>query len=202
MGGALSCACEAAVTVAVHWLEEQGNARAAFCYRFHPCSRRLPGAQVPTTLAATKDGRVVQQKLTVLGQEWTATAVSMGNPHCVIFTSPDGQPLDVNAMDLAAIGPSFERSAAFPRRTNTEFVQVLARDRLRMRVWERGAGATLACGTGACATVVAAVLEGRADRKCTVDLPGGPLEILWDEGTNRITMTGPAEAVFSGTISP
>lgn len=116
--------------------------------------------------------------------------------------SPDGKPLDVNSLDLAAIGPSFENNPAFPKRTNTEFVQVLSRSRLRMRVWERGAGPTLACGTGACATVVAAVLEGRADRKCTVDLPGGPLEIHWREDNNRIIMTGPAEAVFAGSVTP
>lgn len=157
-------------------------------------------AKVPTTLAATKDGRVVQQKMRVGDKDWTVTAVSMGNPHCIIFTDPSGNPLDVNALDLASMGPSFENNAAFPKRTNTEFTQVLSRSRLRMRVWERGAGATLACGTGACATVVAAVLEGRADRKCVVDLPGGPLEIEWRESDNRIIMTGPAEPVFAGMV--
>ncbi|XP_028068793.1 diaminopimelate epimerase, chloroplastic-like [Camellia sinensis] len=88
----------------------------------------------------------------------------------------------------------------FPARTNTEFVQVFSRSHLKMRVWERGAGATLACGTGACAVVVAAVLEGHAGRSCTVDLPGGRLEIEWSEKDNRVYMTGPAEVVFYGSV--
>ena len=100
--------------------------------------------------------------------------------------------------ELEALGPLFERNAAFPARTNTEFVEVLARDHVRMVVWERGAGRTLACGTGACATVVAGVLEGRTERACRVDLPGGPLRIEWREADNRVYMTGPAELVFAG----
>jgi len=92
----------------------------------------------------------------------------------------------------------FEHHEMFPARTNTEFVQIISSTHLQMRVWERGAGATLACGTGACAVVVAAVLEGRSQRKCLVDLPGGPLEIEWNEKDNHVYMTGPAEKVFSG----
>jgi diaminopimelate epimerase len=108
--------------------------------------------------------------------------------------------LQVDKVDLAGVGPEFESHEAFPARTNTEFVEVLARDHVRMSVWERGAGRTLACGTGACALVVAAVLEGRVDRHgaCRVDLPGGPLDIEWDAATNHVFMTGPAERVFRG----
>jgi diaminopimelate epimerase len=100
-----------------------------------------------------------------------------------------------------AIGPKFEHNAVFPARTNTEFVEVLTRQHVRMVVWERGAGRTLACGTGACATVVAGVLEGVVDRSCQVDLPGGPLHIEWREADNHIYMTGPAELAFSGSVA-
>lgn len=100
---------------------------------------------------------------------------------------------------MEAVGPAFEKNEAFPARTNTEFVEVLSRSHVKMSVWERGAGCTLACGTGACALVVAGVLEGKIDRLCRVDLPGGPLEIEWRESDNRIFMTGPAERVFIGT---
>lgn len=105
----------------------------------------------------------------------------------------------VDDLDLFALGPKFETNAAFPSKTNTEFVEVLTRGHVRMVVWERGAGRTLACGTGACATVVAGVLEGKTDRNCRVDLPGGPLQIEWREADNHIYMTGPAELVFAGT---
>jgi diaminopimelate epimerase len=105
---------------------------------------------------------------------------------------------DVDSLNLTEIGPLFEHHPQFPQRTNTEFIQVLGSDRLKMRVWERGAGITLACGTGACATVVAAVLTGRGDRCCTVELPGGNLEIEWSAQDNRLYMTGPAQRVFSG----
>ena len=110
-------------------------------------------------------------------------------------------PAQVDDLDIFAIGPLFESNAVFPARTNTEFVEVLSRSHVRMVVWERGAGRTLACGTGACATVVAGVLEGKVDRKCRVDLPGGPLLIEWRESDNRIYMTGPAELAFSGAVA-
>jgi diaminopimelate epimerase len=96
-------------------------------------------------------------------------------------------------------GPDFESNRVFPGRTNTEFVEVMSRSHVRMTVWERGAGATLACGTGACAIAVAGVLEGRTDRQCRIDLPGGPLVTEWRESDNRVYMTGPAERVFAGT---
>jgi hypothetical protein len=116
----------------------------------------------------------------------------MGNPHCITFVE------DAEAIDLAAIGPKFEQHPAFPQRTNTEFIQVVSRDYLKMKVWERGAGATLACGTGACASLVAAVLNGKSDRQATLELPGGNLTIEWNEADNHIYMTGPAQRVFSG----
>lgn len=108
--------------------------------------------------------------------------------------------LQVDDLDIFTIGPKFENNPVFPARTNTEFVEVLSRQHVRMVVWERGAGRTLACGTGACATVVAGVLEGKTDRKCQVDLPGGPLHIEWRESDNHIYMTGPAELAFSGSV--
>lgn len=129
------------------------------------------------------------------GEECRITCVSMGNPHCVIFTDRD-----VDALDLAAIGPVFENADIFPERINTEFVNVKDRGRLRMRVWERGSGETLACGTGACASAVAAVLNGLADRRVTVELAGGELTIEWSEADGHVYMTGPAAEVFEGTI--
>jgi diaminopimelate epimerase len=108
--------------------------------------------------------------------------------------------LQVDNLDIFTIGPKFEKNAVFPARTNTEFVEILTRSHVRMVVWERGAGRTLACGTGACATVVAGVLEGKVDRSCQVDLPGGPLHIEWRESDNHIYMTGPAELAFQGTV--
>ncbi|XP_024520168.1 uncharacterized protein LOC9662619 [Selaginella moellendorffii] len=159
----------------------------------------LKGAEVPTKLPVNADGAVVKQPLVVDGRTWLVTCVSMGNPHCVTFGEQDAKgDLEVNKLPLEKIGPLFEHHEVFPARTNTEFIQVLSDTHLRMRVWERGAGPTLACGTGACAVVVAAVLEGRAQRRCVVDLPGGPLEIEWKEANNHVYMTGPAKPVFSG----
>ncbi len=121
------------------------------------------------------------------------TCVSMGNPHAVVFVPNLGD------IPLETVGPKFETHHAFPAKTNTEFVQVRSREHLVMKVWERGAGPTQACGTGACAVVVAAVLNGLAERKCTVALPGGDLGIEWREGNGRVYMTGPAIPVFSGS---
>ncbi|MGB3614119.1 MAG: diaminopimelate epimerase [Elainellaceae cyanobacterium] len=151
----------------------------------------LLAKEIPTTLMAP-DETVVDCPIEVAGQPWRVTMVSMGNPHCITFVE------DAEAIDLAAIGPKFEHHSAFPQRTNTEFIQVVAGDYLKMRVWERGAGATLACGTGACASLVAGVLNGKCDRRATVELPGGNLDIEWREN-NHIYMTGPATEVFAGT---
>ncbi len=154
---------------------------------------RLTAAEIPTSLEMVDD-KVVDRSIEVDGKTWSVTCVSMGNPHCMTFVE------DVQAIPLETIGPKFEHHPVFPQRTNTEFVQVIRRDYLRMRVWERGAGITLACGTGACATVVAGVLTGKSDRACTVELPGGCLHIDWSLVDNRIYMTGPAELVFTGIV--
>ncbi|KAF6168524.1 hypothetical protein GIB67_015071 [Kingdonia uniflora] len=161
----------------------------------------LTASDVPTKLKATKDQAVIKAGLDVEGVTWNVTCVSMGNPHCVTFGTTQSQALQVDNLNLSDLGPKFEHHEVFPARTNTEFVQVFSHSHLKMRVWERGAGATLACGTGACAVVVAAVLEGHSERNCTVDLPGGPLEIEWREEDNHIYMTGPAKVVFYGSVS-
>ncbi|MBA0809647.1 hypothetical protein Gohar_025283 [Gossypium harknessii] len=161
----------------------------------------LKASDVPTKLPANKDQAAVKADINVDGVTWNVTCVSMGNPHCVTFGNRQSQNLTVDELNLAAIGPKFEHHEMFPARTNTEFVEVFSHEHLKMRVWERGAGATLACGTGACAVVVAAVLEGRAGRSCTVDLPGGPLDIEWKEEDNHVYMTGPAEVVFYGSVA-
>ncbi|KAL5740667.1 hypothetical protein ACOSP7_029549 [Xanthoceras sorbifolium] len=160
----------------------------------------LKASEVPTRLPANKDQSVVKSELDVDGVTWNVTCVSMGNPHCITFGTKGDQKLQVDALNLTEIGPKFEHHSMFPARTNTEFVEIISPSHLKMRVWERGAGATLACGTGACAVVVAAILEGHANRNCTVDLPGGPLEIEWREADNHVYMTGPAEVVFYGSV--
>ena len=163
----------------------------------------LTPPDVPFTEGATSDGAAVRVPVDAGGDTWLVTAVSMGNPHCITFGREgecDEGGIKVDALDLPSIGPVFEAHPTFPAKSNTEFTEVVSRDYVKMRVWERGAGATLACGTGACATVVAGVLEGRVDRKCTVELPGGPLEIEWRESDNRVIMTGPAELVFAGDV--
>ena len=151
----------------------------------------LLAGEIPTTLAAPEE-KAIDVPLEAGGRSWRVTCVGTGNPHCITFVE------DVASLDLPAIGPQFENHPAFPQRTNTEFIQVADRTAIAMRVWERGAGATLACGTGACASVVAGVLTGRCDRACTVRLPGGDLDIVWSATTDRLYMTGPAERVFSG----
>ena len=152
---------------------------------------RLLAAEIPTTLAAA-DQKVVNQSLEVAGKTWQVTCVNMGNPHCITFVD------DVAAIPLETLGPQFETHAVFPKKINTEFIQVVRSDCLKMRVWERGAGITLACGTGACASLVAGVLNGKCDRRATVELPGGLLQIEWSEADDRLYMTGPAEKAFVG----
>ncbi|MEG4232533.1 diaminopimelate epimerase [Microcoleus sp. Pol11C3] len=155
---------------------------------------RLLAAEIPTTLTAS-DAKVIDVPIEVADKSWSVTCVSMGNPHCITFVE------DVAAVALETVGPQFEHNKAFPQRTNTEFIQVIRRDYVKMRVWERGAGVTLACGTGACAAVVAGVLVGKCDRATAVELPGGVLEIEWAEVSGRIYMTGPAQQVFTGFIA-
>lgn len=151
----------------------------------------LSAPKIPTTLDGG-EGKVIAQPLEVGDRSWSVTAVSMGNPHCITFVD------DSQAIALEQIGPLFEHHAVFPQRTNTEFIEVIKPDYIKMRVWERGAGITLACGTGACASVVAGVLNHKCDRSCTVELPGGCLHINWSAINNRVYMTGPATKVFQG----
>jgi diaminopimelate epimerase len=155
---------------------------------------RLLAREIPTALAAA-DRKVVDSPIEAAGQSWRVTCVSMGNPHCIAFVE------DVAAIALEQLGPQFEHHPAFPQRTNTEFAEVVRPDYIKMRVWERGAGATLACGTGACATLVAGVLTGNCANFATVELPGGPLQIEWLEAEQTLWMTGPAESVFWGTLT-
>jgi len=137
--------------------------------------------------------KIINDTLTVRDENFQITCVSMGNPHCIIFTN------DADNL-VNKYGPLVENHSFFPRKTNVEFVEVLNNREVKMRVWERGAGITLACGTGACATTVACVLNTKTDRKVMVHLLGGDLEIEWSAENNRIYMTGPAEIVFDGKL--
>jgi diaminopimelate epimerase len=137
---------------------------------------------------------VINQPLVVDDKTYQITCVSMGNPHCVTFVDA------VEPLELAKLGPKFEHHPFFPKRVNTEFIQVISPTELNMRVWERGSGETWACGTGACAAAVASVLNHKAGRRVTVHLRGGDLEIEWRAEDNHVYMTGPAEEVFEGAI--
>ena len=147
-------------------------------------------AQVPCLLG---DGIVRRAKITALDREFEITPVNTGNPHGVIVLDEP-----VEEFDLTRYGPVLEAHPAFPKKANIEFVNILARDRLRMRVWERGSGVTMACGTGSCAVLVAANLLGLADRRAAIVLDGGELVDEWDEETGHVFMTGPATHVFDG----
>ncbi len=150
---------------------------------------------VPEQIPVVAEGeQVVDAPICVDGTEYRMTCVSMGNPHAVIFAE------DVANMDLEKIGPSFENHERFPKRTNTEFVEIVDRHNVFMRVWERGTGETLACGTGCCATAVACILNGLTDDKITVKVLGGEIEIEWDREQNLVFMTGPAVTVFEGEV--
>ena len=138
--------------------------------------------------------RVVNEPIAVAGRTWNMTCVSMGNPHAVVFVE------DTGSLEIEKYGPLFENHELFPNRTNTEFVQVLNRNEINMRVWERGSGETLACGTGTCASVVACILNDFTDEKVLVHLLGGDLEIEYEKTTNHVFMTGPAETVFEGEL--
>jgi len=143
----------------------------------------------------SQNAKSVQEKLIAMNKEYTVTAVGMGNPHCVIFVD------DVEKVDIKKLGPIIENHERFPENTNVEFVEIINFRELKMKVWERGAGITLACGTGACASLIAATLAGKVDQKAIVHLAGGDLEIYWDKKTNHIFKTGPATEVFKGQIS-
>ncbi len=153
-----------------------------------------PGLSAKQIPIVSDEDRVIDEPILVDGMEYRMTGVSMGNPHTVVYVD------DVQGMDLEKIGPSFEHHERFPKRINTEFARVLDRKTVEMRVWERGSGETLACGTGACAVAVASILNGLTEDAVTVKLLGGDLEIWWDRQTDKVYMTGPAKVVFDGTI--
>jgi len=153
----------------------------------------LKPSLVPTTLGQGQD-KVVDESLVLDNRTLKVTTVSMGNPHAVTFVD------DVATYPVAEVGPQVEKNAAFPKRTNTEFIEVLSEGEINFRVWERGAGETLACGTGACAAVVAAHLNGKTGRHVLVHLPGGDLDIDWSAADNRVYMTGSATEVYEGEI--
>ena len=155
----------------------------------------LEPAAIPTLLEVGPAG-LPQGDLAIAGQILAVAAVGMGNPHVVIPV------VDLEGIDLELLGAALELHPVFPARTNVHFVQVLHPGHLVMRVWERGAGPTLACGTGACATLVACHLLGLSERGARLDLPGGPLEISWDQASDHLFMTGPAQAVFDGVVVP
>lgn len=151
---------------------------------------------VPENIPIVADGnRVIDEPINVNGSEYRMTGVSMGNPHAVVHVE------DVKGLDIETIGPAFENHERFPNRVNTEFVKVLDRNTVEMRVWERGSGETMACGTGACAVAVACILNGFTEDKVTVKLLGGDLQIEWDKEADKIYMTGPAEVSFDGEIN-
>ena len=151
----------------------------------------IKGEFIPT--ASTLD-KVVDYPSDVMGEEYRIACVSMGNRHAIIYIN------DTEKLDIDRIGPRIENHAFFPNRTNTEFVQNIDRKHIRMRVWERGTGETLACGTGCCALTVAGVLNGLTDREVDIDVLGGRIHVRWDETDNHVYMTGPAVTVFDGEI--
>lgn len=151
----------------------------------------LKAADVPV---ASDNDEVVDEPIEVNGEVYRMTCVSMGNPHAVVFMK------GVRELDIEAVGPYFENHERFPRRTNTEFVEIIDKSHVLMRVWERGTGETLACGTGCCATVVACILNGLTDEKVDVEVLGGNVQIEWDRKENLVYMTGPAKVSFEGNI--
>ncbi|CDE44063.1 diaminopimelate epimerase [Clostridium sp. CAG:411] len=152
----------------------------------------LNAKEIPVDWKAEK---MIGEKVTIDGQEYEMTCVSMGNPHAVVWVE------DTASLPLEKIGPVFETHPMFPERVNTEFVQILNKKEVNMRVWERGSGETLACGTGACATAVACILNGKTEEEVVIHLLGGDLKIQYDKKTNHVFMTGPATTVFDGEIA-
>ena len=151
-------------------------------------------AKLVPAVSPSNSERIIDEKILVNGKEYNATCVSMGNPHCIIYVE------DTKSINLEEIGPYFEKHTMFPEKVNTEFIKVISRSEVDMRVWERGSGETFACGTGACASVVASVLNGLTDNKVLVHLLGGDLGIEYDTLKNTVFMTGPAEIVCTGEI--
>jgi diaminopimelate epimerase len=156
----------------------------------------LDPEKIPIIMKGYSDetDRVLNAQIKVDGKEYHMTGVSMGNPHDVVYID------DVQGLDIEKIGPKFENHERFPQRINTEFARVIDRKTVEMRVWERGSGETLACGTGACAVAVASILNGYTEREVEIRLLGGKLQIEWNEEDNHVYMTGPATVVFDGEI--
>lgn len=155
---------------------------------------RLLPEEIPVVMENEGAGKVIDEPILVGGKEYRMTGVSMGNPHTVVYLD------DLKSLEIEKIGPQFEYHPRFPQRINTEFAHVLDERTVEMRVWERGSGETLACGTGACAVAVSCILNGLTDRQVTVKLLGGDLLIEWDKESGHVFMTGPAEVVFDGEI--
>ena len=157
----------------------------------------LAPSDIPVDLSRIPAGtdRIVDYPYVISGREYRITCVSMGNPHCVVFCEED-----IDGLDLPRIGPHFENDLLFPERVNTEFVNVISESEIRMRVWERGSGETLACGTGACAAAAASILCGKTGHRLTVALKGGDLQIEWNGNNGSVYMTGTASFVFEGDI--
>ena len=151
----------------------------------------LAPERIPVSLPGSE---IIGMPVSIDGKEWEITCVSMGNPHAVVFVE------DVQDFPLEQVGPGLEKHPRFPKRVNAEFVKILDEETIEMRVWERGTGETLACGTGACAAAVACSLNGLTKDTVTVKLLGGTLQIQWDKAENRVYMTGPATTVFEGEI--
>ena len=145
-------------------------------------------------VAGGDSSMIVNKPVSVGGKDWLVTCVSMGNPHCITYID------DVQGLEIEKIGPKFENDPIFPDRVNTEFARVIDRHTVEMRVWERGAGETMACGTGACAVAVASILNGYTEDEVTIKLLGGDLKIFWDRQADLVYMTGPATTVFDGEI--
>ena len=167
-------------------LDDQGRVTAVTVDMGVP---ELEGEKIPSTAVGRP---VLDLPLRACGQTWPATLVNMGNPHAVTYVE------DPDAVALESVGPALETNQAFPRKCNIEFATVVDRTHVRMRVWERGAGETLACGTGACAVMVASVLNGLIDREAEIQLKGGALRIAWSETNHHVFMTGPARFVYDG----
>ena len=176
----------------IKYIKLQVENTVAVSARVNMGSPILKGSEIPTKFDGDK---VVRQKLTIDEKEYEVTCVSMGNPHCIVFVD------DVKSIELEKIGPRFENNEMFPERINTEFIHIVSENEFDMRVWERGSGETLACGTGACAATVASVLNGycKADSEIKVNLTGGTLFINWN-ADGDVYMTGPAEKICDGEI--
>lgn len=150
----------------------------------------MKGKEIPVNLS----GRIVNRPLKIESRDFRITCLSLGNPHCIVFTE------NLDTYPVEKIGPILEHHSAFPKRANISFVNVITPTQLKVRVWERGSGETLSCGTGAAASLVASVLNNFADRKAKVELAGGKLQVEWNKETNQVWIAGPAENVFEGTV--